>query len=69
MRLCVYLPQALAMLNTHGDGLHGQFLTTDENGQLLFALTTSGLSIVQLAKVLLGVATLTPRRRVRRSEC
>jgi DNA-binding beta-propeller fold protein YncE len=51
LRLRVYLPEAFAMLNTDVDGLHGGFLTTDENGQRLFALTTSGLSIVQLADV------------------
>jgi hypothetical protein len=48
------------MLNTDADGLHGGFLTTDENGQRLFALTTSGLTIVQLANVLLGIGTLNP---------
>lgn len=42
------------------DGLHGAFLTIDENGQRLVALTTSGLSIVQLANVPLGVGTLSP---------
>lgn len=60
LRLRVYLPEALAMLNTDGDGLHGQFLTTDENGQRLFALTTGGLSIVQLSNVPLGIGTLSP---------
>jgi hypothetical protein len=48
------------MLNTDIDGLHGGFLSTDENGQRLFALTTSGLSIVQLANVPLGIGTLSP---------
>ncbi|HXX14911.1 MAG TPA: IPT/TIG domain-containing protein [Candidatus Eremiobacteraceae bacterium] len=48
------------MLNTDLDGLHGGFLTTDENGQRLFAVTTSGLSIVQLANVPLGIGTLAP---------
>jgi len=42
------------------DGLHGGFLTTDENGQRLFALTTSGLAIVQLAGIPLGIGTLSP---------
>jgi len=60
LRLRVYLPEAFAMLNTDVDGLHGGFLTTDENGQRLFALTTSGLSIVQLANVPLGIGTLSP---------
>jgi hypothetical protein len=60
LRLRVYLPEAFAMLNTDIDGLHGGFLTTDENGQRLFALTSSGLSIVQLANVPLGIGNLSP---------
>jgi len=60
LRLRLYLPEAFAMLNTDLDGLHGGFLTTDENGQRLFAVTTSGLSIVQLANVPLGIGTLSP---------
>jgi hypothetical protein len=60
LRLRVYMPEPFAMLNTDVDGLHGAFLTTDENGVRLFALTTSGLSIVQLANVPLGIGTLSP---------
>lgn len=60
LRLRVYLPEPFAMLNTDIDGLHGAFLTTDENGQRLFALTTSGLTIVQLANVPLAIGTLSP---------
>jgi hypothetical protein len=60
LRLRLYLPEAFAMLNTDVDGLHGGFLTTDEIGQRLFALTTGGLSIVQLANVPLGIGTLSP---------
>ncbi len=60
LRLRMYLPEAFAMLNTDVDGLHGGFLTTDENGRRLFAVTTSGLSIVQLANVPLGIGTLSP---------
>jgi hypothetical protein len=48
------------MLSTDVDGLHGSFLTVDENGQRLFALTTSGLSILQLSSVPLGIGTVTP---------
>ncbi len=58
--LRVYLPEPLAMLSTDIDGLHGSFLTTDENGQRLFAVTTSGLTIIQLASVPLGIGTLSP---------
>lgn len=60
LRLRVYLPEPFAMLSTDVDGLHGEFLTTNENGQRLFALTTSGLSIVRLANVPLGIGTLSP---------
>ena len=58
--LRLYLPEPLAMLSTDIDGLHGSFLTTDEFGQRLFAITTSGLTVVQLASVPLGIGTLTP---------
>jgi IPT/TIG domain len=60
LRLRVYMPEPFAMLDTDIDGLHGGFLATDENGQRLFALTTSGLSIVQLANVPLGIGNLSP---------
>ena len=60
LRLRVYLPEPFAMLNTDVDGLHGGFLTVDENGHRLFALTTNGLTIVQLADVPLGIGTLVP---------
>jgi hypothetical protein len=60
LRLRLHLPEPFAMLSTDIDGLHGGFLTTDENGQRLFALTTSGLTIVQLANVPLGIGTLSP---------
>jgi IPT/TIG domain-containing protein len=60
LRLRVYLPEPFAMLSTDVDGLHGAFLTVDENGQRLFALTTSGISVVQLSSVPLGIGTVTP---------
>jgi hypothetical protein len=60
LRLRVYLPEPLAMLSTDVDGLHGTFLTVDDNGQRLFALTTSGLTVVQLSSVPLGIGTITP---------
>ncbi len=60
LRLRVYLPEPFAMLNTDVDGLHGGFLTVDENGQRLFAITNSGLTVVQLANVPLGIGTLSP---------
>jgi hypothetical protein len=60
LRLRIFLPEPFATLDTDIDGLHGGFLTTDEDGQRLFALTTSGLTIVQLANVPLGIGGLSP---------
>jgi hypothetical protein len=64
LRLRIFLPQQFL---TDVDGLHGDFLTTDENGQRLFAITSSdgtpqnaALTIVQLAAVPLGIGTITP---------
>ena len=52
---------------TDVDGLHGSFLAIDENGQRLFAITSTdgtaqkaGVTVVTLAKVPLGIGTLTP---------
>jgi IPT/TIG domain-containing protein len=60
----IVLPQQLM---TDVDGLHRSFLTTDENGQRLFAITSSdgtpqnaALTIVQLAAVPLGIGTVAP---------
>jgi hypothetical protein len=60
LRMRLYLPEPLAMLSTDVDGLHGTFLAVDENGQRLFALTTSGVSVLQLASVPLGIGTVAP---------
>lgn len=60
LRLRVILPEPFAMLSTDVDGLHGNFLTSDEFGQRLFAVTTSGLTIVQLANVPLAIGSLAP---------
>jgi hypothetical protein len=64
LRLRIFLPQQFL---TDVDGLHGDFLTTDENGQRLVAITSSdgtpqhaALTIVQLAAVPLGIGTVTP---------
>jgi IPT/TIG domain-containing protein len=64
LRLRILLPQQFM---TDIDGLHGSFLTTDENGARLFAITSmdgtpqnSGVTVVQLAKVPLGIGTLSP---------
>jgi hypothetical protein len=60
LRLRIFLPEPLAMLSSDIDGLHGGFLAVDENGERIFALTTSGLTIVQLAVVPLGIGSITP---------
>ena len=64
LRLRIFLPQQFL---TDVDGLHGDFLAIDENGQRLFAITSSdgtpqhaALTIVQLAAVPLGIGTVTP---------
>jgi hypothetical protein len=64
LRLRLFLPQQFM---TDVDGLHGSFLTTDENGQRLFAITSSdgtaqnaALTVVQLAVVPLGIGTISP---------
>lgn len=64
LRLRIFLPQQFM---TDVGGLHGGFLTTDETGQRLFAITSSdgtsqnaALTVVQLAAVPLGMGTITP---------
>ncbi len=64
LRLRIFLPQQFM---TDVDGLHGGFLATDENGQRLFAITSSdgtpqnaALTVVQLAVVPLGIGTVSP---------
>lgn len=60
LRLRLFLPEPLAMLSTDLDALHGSFLAIDENGQRIFALTTSGLTVVRLATVPLSIGTISP---------
>jgi len=64
LRLRILMPQQFM---TAADALHGIFLTTDENGQRLFALTSqdgtaqnAGITVVTLANVPLGIGTLSP---------
>ncbi len=64
LRLRIFLPQQFM---TDVDGLHGSFLATDENGQRLFAITSSdgtpqnaALTVIQLAAVPLGLGTIAP---------
>jgi hypothetical protein len=60
LRLRIFLPEPLAALSTDLDALHGTFLAIDENGQRIFALTTSGLTVIQLANVPLSIGTISP---------
>jgi hypothetical protein len=60
LRLRIFLPEPLATLSTDIDALHGSFLAIDENGQRIFALTTSGLTVIQLATVPLSIGTISP---------
>ncbi len=60
LRLRVFLPEPLAALVSDIDGLHAGFLTLDEDGQKIFALTTSGLTVVQLTNVPLGIGWVSP---------
>src|SRR5579859_52496 len=64
LRLRILLPQQFM---TDVDGLHGSFLATDENGQRLFAITSTdgsaqnaGVTVVTLANVPLAIGTLAP---------
>src|SRR5260370_38364455 len=64
LRLRIFLPQQFM---TDVDGLHGSFLATDENGQRLFAITSSdgtpqnaALTVIQLAVVPLGIGAISP---------
>ncbi len=64
LRLRIFLPQQFL---TDVDGLHGNFLATDENGQRFFALASSdgtaqnaSLTVVQLANVPLGIGAVSP---------
>ena len=60
LRLRIFLPEPLAALSTDTDALHGSFLAVDETGERIFALTTSGLTVVQLANVPLSMGTVSP---------
>jgi len=60
LRLRIFLPEPFAALSADTDALLGQFLAVDENGRRIFAITTSGLTVVQLASVPLGIGTLAP---------
>lgn len=58
----VLLPEPLSATSDDlkGQGLQAQLIAVDETGQRIFALTVSGLSVVQLVNVPLGIGTLSP---------
>jgi hypothetical protein len=60
LQLRIFLAEPLAMLSSDSDGLHGGFISIDENGEKIFALTASGLTIVQLATVPLELGFISP---------
>jgi IPT/TIG domain len=60
LRMRIILPEPLAMLAADSDGLHADFLTVDENGQRIFALTATGLTVIQLASVPLSIGSVSP---------
>lgn len=62
LRTRVMLPEPFSMLSADSDGLHGRFLAIDETGAKLFALTISGLTVVELARVPLGFGSISPGR-------
>jgi hypothetical protein len=62
LRMRIFLPQQLM---TDVDALHGDFLTIDENGKRLFAITSldgspqnAALTVVQLASVPLAIGSV-----------
>ena len=54
------LPEVLAAYSDDVDALHAQFLAIDETGQRVFAITKTGLSIVQFAALPLAIGTISP---------
>ena len=60
LRLRLFLSEPLAMTSADTDALHASFLAVDENGRRIFALTASGLTIIQLTNVPLGIGTISP---------
>jgi hypothetical protein len=60
LRLRLFLPEQYAMLSADTSGLEGGFLAIDEFGQRIFALTASGLTIVDLGTAPLGIGTISP---------
>jgi len=60
LRLRIFLPEPIAARSADTSSLLAQFVTIDETGQRIFAITNSGLTVIQLANVPLGIGTITP---------
>jgi hypothetical protein len=60
LRRRIFLPEPFAALSSDVDGQQGSFLAIDENGQRLFTLTSSGLTVLQLASAPLRIGSLNP---------
>jgi hypothetical protein len=60
LRLRIVLPEPIAARSADTNGLLAQFLTIDETGQRIFAITNSGLTVVQLASAPLAIGTISP---------
>jgi hypothetical protein len=54
----VVLPEPLATRSDDVDALHAEFLALDESGQRFFAITKSGMTVVQLAALPLAIGTV-----------
>jgi hypothetical protein len=59
LRLRLYLPEPFTMLSTDINGLDACFLTTD-TGKHIFAITSSGLTVVSFANLPLAIGSLSP---------
>ena len=60
LRLRIFLPEPIAARSADTSSLLAQFVTIDETGQRIFAITNSGLTVIQLANVPLGIGTISP---------
>ena len=47
LRIRIFLPEPIAARSADTSGLLAQFLTVDETGQRIFAITNSGLTVIQ----------------------
>ena len=54
------MPEPIAARSADTSGLLAQFLTVDETGQRIFAITNSGLTVIQLANAPLAIGTISP---------